>query len=156
MHFSVVCAEDLPRVADNADAPGRDFGDFDRRRYERICANWPRGAVEPAFYKIPAAQAPVLLTSGGADPVTPPRHGDRVAQQLGAKARHVVVPAAGHGVINLPCMREVVARFIEAKTDEDALAVKAECAKTMPRPLAYVPPNPELPPVKKANKEALQ
>lgn len=153
MHFSVVCAEDLPRVADNRDAPGRDFGDFDRRRYERICANWPRGTVDPAFYTVPPATAPVMLTSGGADPVTPPRHGERVTAALGAQARHVVVPAAGHGVTNLPCMRDVVARFIEAKSDAEALAVKLDCAATMPRPLAYVPPNPELPPVKKNQPE---
>lgn len=149
MHFSVVCAEDLPQLPRNQDAPGRDYQGYDLQRYQRLCANWPRGTVDAGFYQVPAAQSPVLLTSGGADPVTPPRHGERVAKQLGAKARHVVVPAAGHGVINLPCMREVVARFIEAKTDEEALAVKADCAAKMPRPLAFVPPNPELPPVKK-------
>jgi pimeloyl-ACP methyl ester carboxylesterase len=153
MHFSVVCAEDLPPLAANRDAPGRDFIDHDRRRYERICANWPRGAVDPAFYTLPPARSPVLLTSGGADPVTPPRHGERVVAALGAQARHVVVPAAGHGVTNLPCMRDVLARFIEAKTDEAALAVKADCAATMPRALAFVPPNPALPPVKKTQPE---
>ncbi|MBN8505458.1 MAG: alpha/beta fold hydrolase [Burkholderiales bacterium] len=155
MHFSVVCAEDLPQLETNRDAPGRDYAAYDLQRYQRICANWPRGAVEPGFYKVPAAQSPVLLTSGGADPVTPPRHGERVAKALGAKALHVVVPAAGHGVINLPCMREVVARFVEAKSDDEALAVKTDCAKNMPRALAFVPPNPELPPVKKnESKEA--
>lgn len=149
MHFSVVCAEDLPRLATNQDPPGRDYTDMDRRRYERICANWPRGTVSADFYTTPPAQTPVLLTSGGADPATPPRHGERVAKALGANALHTVVPAAGHGVIYLPCMREVVAKFIEAKTDPDALAVKTDCAKDMPRALAFVPPNPLLPPVKK-------
>ena len=72
---------------------------------------------------------------------------------LGLSVQLGWVPAAGHGVTNLPCMRDVVARFIEAKSDAEALAVKLDCATTMPRPLAYVPPNPELPPVKKNQPE---
>lgn len=153
MHFSVVCAEDLPRLAASQDAPGRDFGDADLQRYQRICDGWPRGTVDADFYKIPPAQSPVLLTSGGADPVTPPRHGERVARLLGAKALHQVVPSAGHGVINLPCMREVVARFIEAKSEAEALAVKTDCAKDLPRALAFVAPDPLLPPLPKKNPE---
>jgi len=92
-------------------------------------------------------------SSGGADPATPPRHGERVARLLGPKALHQVVPAAGHGVINLPCMRDVVARFIEAKSEAEALALKTDCAKDMPRALAFVPPNPLLPPLPKKNPE---
>jgi hypothetical protein len=48
-----------------------------------------------------AAPAATLLLSGGIDPATPPRHGARVAQALGPKARHVVVPNAGHGLLAL-------------------------------------------------------
>ena len=149
MHFSVVCAEDLPRMSASKDAPGADYASVDAQMYERVCANWPRGTVPSAFYEMPKATGAVLLLSGGADPVTPPRHGERVAAALGAQAKHVVVPAAGHGVMGLPCMREVLAKFIEAKTDAEALAVKAECAASMPRATAFVPPNPLLPPVKK-------
>lgn len=156
MHFSVVCAEDLPRMAaGGSEAQGKDYQRIDAQFYERVCKNWPRGQVPAAFYEMPAAQAPVLLLSGGDDPVTPPRHGERVAKALGAKAIHQVVPAAGHGVMNLPCMRDVLARFIDAKTDEAALAVKTGCAAPMPRPLAFVPPNPYLPPIEK-KKEAQQ
>ncbi len=149
MHFSVICAEDLPRMALSKDAPGPDYGAIDAQMYERVCRNWPRGTVPEAFYSMPKAQTAVLLLSGGADPVTPPRHGERTAAALGPMAKHVVVPAAGHGVSGLPCMRDVMARFIEAKTDAEALAVKAECAATMPRATAFVPPNPLLPPVQK-------
>jgi len=149
MHFSVVCAEDLARMAVSKDAPGADYGLVDAQLYERVCANWPRGTVPAAFYEMPKAPAAVLLLSGGADPVTPPRHGERVAAALGAQAQHVVVPAAGHGVMRLPCLRDVLAKFIEAKTDAEALAVKADCAKPMRRATAFVPPNPLLPPVKK-------
>jgi pimeloyl-ACP methyl ester carboxylesterase len=145
MHFSVVCAEDLARLeaagsGDAANVPGADFGRDFAERYRQVCAGWPRGAVPAAFYDIPAAPAPALVLSGGADPATPPRHGERVVRQLGAKARHVVVAEAGHGVMGLPCMRDVLFRFIGAETEAEALAVKADCAAAVPRPPAFVPP----------------
>ncbi|MBK6469688.1 MAG: alpha/beta fold hydrolase [Betaproteobacteria bacterium] len=139
MHFSVVCAEDMPRLAQAADAPGADFADAFAAQYRRICDGWPRGAVPAAFYTLPPAPAATLVLSGGADPVTPPRHGERVAKALGVKARHVVVPQAGHGVMALPCMRNVLFRFIDAETDEAALQVAADCARGIPRPPAFVP-----------------
>ena len=140
MHFSVVCAEDLPRLAQATDRPGRDFGGAAVELYEKTCAQWPRGEVPAAFYSVPAAPAATLVLSGGADPVTPPRHGERVTKALGANARHVVVPQAGHGVMSLPCMRDVLFRFIDAATDADALAVDATCAVGIPRPALFVPP----------------
>lgn len=140
MHFSVVCAEDMPRLAQSKDHPGSDFGLADRESYTRNCRDWPRGEVPADFYAIPPATAPVLVLSGGADPATPPRHGERVAQALGAKAVHVVVPQAGHGVMGLGCMRDVLFRFIDAATDEQALKLDTSCATRIPRPPAFLPP----------------
>ncbi|MEQ1895038.1 MAG: hypothetical protein ABL998_21060, partial [Planctomycetota bacterium] len=45
----------------------------------------------------------------------------RVTQALGAQARHVVVPQAGHGVMALACMRDVLFRYVDAQTDDAAL-----------------------------------
>jgi pimeloyl-ACP methyl ester carboxylesterase len=139
MHFSVVCAEDLPRLAQAPDRPGTDFGDTFAAQYRQICADWPRAEVPPAFYTVPPTASPVLLLSGGADPVTPPRHAARAALALGPKARHVVVLQAGHGVMALGCMRDVLFRFIDAASDDEALKVEADCAARMPRPGAFVP-----------------
>ncbi len=121
------------------DAPGADFGDEQARLYQRACATWPRGAVPAAFYTVPRSASPVLLLSGGLDPATPPRHAARVAQALGPLAQHVVVPNAGHGVMNIGCMRDVVYRFIDAVDDRDAVAVDASCVKAIPRPPAFQP-----------------
>lgn len=139
MHYSVVCSEDLPSLDRAVDAPGRDFGSTVAAQYRRVCADWPRGAVPPAFYRIPPAPAATLVLSGGADPATPARHGERVARALGALARHVVVPEAGHGVMGLPCMRDVLFRFVDAESDERALAVDAGCALGIPRPPVFAP-----------------
>ncbi len=134
MHFSVVCAEDAPRMA--AGAPDEAFA----RLYRRTCADWPRGTVPAGFYRVPPAPVPVLLLSGGADPVTPPRHAERVAQALGTNARHVVVKEAGHGVMGLGCMRDVLYRFVDAESEAQALLVDAACAQRVPRPPAFEPP----------------
>lgn len=141
MHFSVVCAEDVPRLEAglSKDAPGRDFADNDAKLYTQVCKNWPRATVAPEFFSIPPAPSPVLLLSGGADPATPPRHGERTAKALGLKAQHIVVPEAGHGVMGIVCMRDVLFRFIDAKTDAAALPQDASCASKIPRPPAFVP-----------------
>ena len=152
MHASVVCAEDVPLLADAAgsvgaagaagvagntgavDPPGADFGDSFAVLYRRLCADWPRGAVDPAFRTMPPARSAVLLLSGSLDPATPPRHGERAAKALGGKARHLVVANAGHGTTAVGCMRDVVFRFVDAADDASALAVDASCAARIPRP----------------------
>ena len=142
MHFSVVCAEDAPRMAQASDPPGADFGRTLGALYARVCVDWPRGAVPEAFYRLSASATPVLLLSGGLDPITPPRHTDRVARALGAQARSVVVPNAGHGVMGVGCARDLIQRFIDAADDAAALALDTTCLVAVPRPPAFVPLQP--------------
>ncbi len=139
MHFSVVCSEDLPRMSLAPEPDSPQFGQAFARVYQRVCADWPRSAVDAGFYTTPAAPAATWLLSGGDDPATPPRHGERTARALGAKARHTVVPHAGHGVTALPCLRDAVQRFIDAPDDDAALEVDADCAAAVPRPRLFVP-----------------
>lgn len=137
LHFSVICSED-----EAAGAPPESVGDFagvEAALYREVCSAWPRGEVPQAFRTIPPAPVAVLLLSGGADPATPPRHADRVARSLGAKARHEVVPNAAHGVLALPCVRDAMYRFIDAETDLQAMEVSTDCAREVPRPTSFVP-----------------
>ncbi len=139
MHFSVVCAEDMPRLAASPDAPGADFGRSGIDLYQSACHDWPRGEVSQAFYRLTPASAPTLLLSGGIDPAAPPRHAERVARALGAQARHVVVPNAGHGVMGQGCMPDILTHFVAAQTGAQALDIDAGCATAIPRPFAFVP-----------------
>jgi pimeloyl-ACP methyl ester carboxylesterase len=143
MHFSVICAEDFPRMEVRPGLPvqatGADFGEELAELYVKVCTDWPKGPVPSEFYRVGPAPVATLLLSGGADPATPPRHGARMAAALGAMARHVVVPQASHGVMAVACMPDAVFRFIDAGSDDDALAVDADCAEAMPRPPAFVP-----------------
>ena len=139
MHFSVICAEDAPRMATVKETKGLDFGDSSAQLYAKVCASWPQGAVPAEFYSTPRSASPVLLLSGGLDPATPPRHALRVAQALGSKALNVVVPNAGHGVMNVGCMRDVIYKFIDAEEDDAALKVATDCAAAVPRPGVFEP-----------------
>ncbi|WOB08337.1 alpha/beta hydrolase [Piscinibacter gummiphilus] len=138
MHFSVVCSEDLSRLVAGRDTVPGDFADG-RTLYEKACADWPRGELPEAFYRIGTSPVPVLLLSGGLDPATPPRHGERVARALGAKARHVVVPNAGHGVLGIGCGPELLTRFVDHEEERAALALDTRCVQGVPRPPAFRP-----------------
>ena len=157
-HHAVICNEDLgpaPTGADAAAAPSSVapaaaststvFGDSLLRQYQQACAGWPRAAVAPSFYSLPQAASPTWLLSGGQDPVTPPRHAERVARALGPLAHHTVVPNAGHGVTALGCLADAVARFI-SDGDASKLPAAADCAQAVPRPLAWQAPGLGLPP----------
>lgn len=139
MHFSVVCSEDMPAAGPRP--PGAsDFGQGLAPVYLQVCEGWPRAAVDAAFRHLPPASAPTLMLSGGIDPATPPRHAERVAGALGPNARHEVVANAGHGLLALPCVRDLVFRFVDADTDAAALQMDTGCARDLPRPPAFVPP----------------
>jgi pimeloyl-ACP methyl ester carboxylesterase len=142
-HFSVICAEDEPRITPAAAAEAvraTPFAEPNLLTYREVCRDWPRGTVPADFYTLGPAPAPTLLLSGGADPATPTRHGERVARALGAQARHVVVEQAGHGVLATGCLRDAAVRFIQAEDDTAALAVATDCARGVPRPPAWQAP----------------
>jgi len=148
MHFSVVCTEDAladARATPSADAAvGNSAAVLQAayaRPYRELCPRWPRGELPAGYAQIGASPAPVLAFSGGLDPVTPPRHAQRVVDALGAKARHLVAPNIGHGVMTGACGRELLQAFIGAETDAAALAIDAGCLARMPRPPAYEPPD---------------
>jgi len=147
MHFSVICSEDWPVLEGRVPGVGSPPIPEEARSavlkstelYQIACRTWPRAEIDPGFYQIKPSPAPVVLLSGGADPVTPPRHAERVARLLGDKAVHAVVPHAGHGVMGIPCVRDALFDFINAETDEKALKARIDCAKDIPAPMSFVP-----------------
>lgn len=139
MHFSVVCAEDQPRVTTPS---ALSWNHSTQALYTQVCAQWPLGEVPSNFTQIPVSPAPVLLLSGGLDPITPPRHGQRVAQALGAKARHVVIEGAGHGLMGVGCLSQLITDFIRG-TESQALALDPRCALDIPRPPLFELPGQE-------------
>lgn len=116
MFLSVICSEDAPRIGDgeiSTTARGTYLGGGWIRSILAGCAVWPEADLDEAFFDPVRADVPALLISGAADPVTRPRWADGVAERL-PRARHVVVPAAGHLPTFPGCTDELALRFLEA------------------------------------------
>ncbi len=137
LHFSVTCAEDVPRIKDGdvaqalKDLPGRELA----QRLIAVCGIWPRG-IAPAELLLPLqSDVPALLVSGGMDPVTPPAYGDTVAKGLSI-SRHVVAPGYGHIVTPHACGPRMLAAFVESA---DPAKLPAACVtyfeKSVPPPV---------------------
>lgn len=133
MFLSVVCAEDVPRIT--ADDIERESADrfigtalFDTQL--QPCAFWPRGTVTDDYYAPVTADCPVLLLSGADDPVTPPMWAEHVAASL-PRAKHLVVPGAGHITLTRGCVPQLVATFLETAQVE---SVDGACLAALARP----------------------
>jgi pimeloyl-ACP methyl ester carboxylesterase len=114
LFYSVTCAEDVPRLT--AEARTKALADPQTRGLISdvlgVCDFWPRGAL-PADFATPVTSAvPVLLLSGGLDPVTPPAYAAEVAKTL-AQSRALVAPGFGHIVSSRTCGPQLLAKFVE-------------------------------------------
>lgn len=127
MHNSVMCTEDLPFIdRDAIDFAALDqtyIGPLQLEALETICSLWPQGPIDQAFNDPLATDIPVLLLSGTADPITPPRYGDMAMVEM-TNARHITNPNQGHGQVIAGCMAEVLADFIATA---DPAGLDASC-----------------------------
>ena len=74
------------------DKPGSEFGTDFAGSTRRSAPTGRAARSRRSSTTLPPSRSPALVLSGGLDPATPPRHGERVAAALGPLARHVVVP----------------------------------------------------------------
>lgn len=143
MHYAVICAEDMPRVDAAAIAAAKTtrFGTVFIDVYRDACRAVPTRAVPAAFYALPAHDVPVLILSGGADPATPPRHGERIAAAL-PHARHLVAPNLGHGVTAQGCAPELITKFVRQANFD---GIDGACLARLPAPSFFQPIDNEVP-----------
>jgi pimeloyl-ACP methyl ester carboxylesterase len=149
MHFAVICAEDMPHVDSRARAAAAAtrFGDGAIGLYEQACRKVPVRAVPDAFYGPPIADVPVLVLSGGLDPVTPPRHGNEIARSL-PRVLHLTAPQLGHGISAHGCAPDLIGRFIRQAAGAGRAPFAgiedgkdAGCLARLPAAMAFQPPS---------------
>lgn len=145
MHNTIMCTEDVPFIDhssfDHEALKSTYIGAFQLEALEAICSVWPAGPLDNGFATPLATDIPVLLLSGDADPITPPRYAELAAVDL-VRARHLIGEKQGHSQLAAGCMPKIIADFVAA-ADPDAIA--ADCLlKTfvMPFFLDYSGPNP--------------
>ena len=135
LHYSVTCAEDIPRVspAEAATALANLRARKVAEKALAVCAGWPKGA-SPADATTPVrSETPVLILSGGLDPVTPPANGAEVAKTLPA-SRHIVARGYGHIVSPHACGPRLIAAFIDDPTFATLPASCVDHFEKSPRP----------------------
>jgi pimeloyl-ACP methyl ester carboxylesterase len=79
--------------------------------FRRACRALPRGRVPPHAASLRVTRVPALLLAGGADPLDPTAN-LRGWRRVFPDGRLIVVPGAGHGTIEYPCVQMLVARFV--------------------------------------------
>ena len=138
MQNSVVCSEDVPLFATAGIDRGRiaaTFAGLDQLDgLTEICKLWPQGPVDSDLHSPLRSTIPTLLLSGEADPVTPPRDAQQVAQGL-LHHRHLVLPGEGHGQLATGCVPRLMAEFLNDASPE---GLDAACLKQQAPPTFFV------------------
>jgi pimeloyl-ACP methyl ester carboxylesterase len=146
LYLSITCAEDVPFVPKDAEArdAGTYLGTYRIREQRAACAEWPRGSV-PRYHGEPVrSRVPVLITTGLLDPVTPPAHGDLVAQTL-PNSVHIRVPAGAHGfggLRGLDCLDTIRRDFVQRGSVK---GLDTSCVRKIARPGFDIPAGGEVP-----------
>ena len=135
LHYSVTCAEDVPRVtaADAASALASLRTKTLAERALSVCTAWPKGIVPADATTRVKSDVPVLILSGGLDPVTPPANGADVAKSL-PDSRHIVAQGYGHIVSLHACGPRLIAAFVDDPTFESLPASCVEYFEKSRRP----------------------
>ena len=145
MHNSVMCTEDLPfidRHSVDFEALAKTYiGTMQFEALEAICSIWPRGPIDDDFNEPLATDIPVLLLSGTADPITPPRYAEMAMVEMTNK-RHIANLHQGHGQVIAGCMPDVVADFIASADPAEVDDTCMEHAFVMPFFTDFAGPSP--------------
>lgn len=123
MHNAVICTEDQPIInilSEEQKLALRQtyLGITPLQALEASCRHWPAGVLDADFHEPVKSDKPVLILSGGSDPVTPPAYGEQLMQHL-PNGLHIVNPFQGHMQIALGCGPTVVANFITRGNTHD-------------------------------------
>ena len=136
MFWSIVCNEPWARwspTRTQAASRGTYLAErtaLDAALASTVCSVWPKLA-QPAWSSARVrSDVPVLLVVGGNDPQDPLANVRNAVREL-PSSRTVVVPNAGHGALQLGCLRKLAQQFVERGT---AVGLDTRCAAR------YTPP----------------
>jgi pimeloyl-ACP methyl ester carboxylesterase len=145
MHNAIVCTEDVPyydEAAIDYDGLAASYmGNAQLETLQAICSVWPSGAIDENFKQPLATALPVLLLSGDADPITPPRYAEAAAVKM-TNSLHLIGRHQGHGQVAVGCMPQLVAKFVDSA---DPGQLETECLErsfVMPFFLGFSGPQP--------------
>ena len=145
MHNAVMCTEDAPFIDwDNLDHDAiraSYMGPVQLDAIKTMCSVWPPGVLDEDLREPLASDVPVLLLSGGADPITPARYAEMAAVDLRA-AWLLTGEDQGHGLAVVGCMPRIIGEFVKAAALADDAAECLADAFVMPFFVDYSGPAP--------------
>lgn len=145
MHNAVMCSEDAPFYDANAidqDALEASYiGIVQLNAIRTMCSLWPAGPVDDDFREPLDTAIPVLLLSGDADPITPPRYASLAMVDL-ERARHLIGVLQGHGQAAVGCTPVLIGDFVSSADPEGLDATCLERSFVMPFFLDFGGPAP--------------
>lgn len=143
MTLSFLCAEDIAKISpqEALEWGKKSFAqDTFYRNFANLCSVWPHADPNSLPDDLDApwtGDVPLIALSGMYDPITPVSGGDHVVKTL-ENARHIIVPAAGHGVFSTKCVPYLMNKFIEDIKPDD---LDISCLDGIKRPLFVIGSN---------------
>lgn len=139
MQFSVLCAEDAPRITPEEaqrESASTVFGGNLLELRLKACEFWPKATVPAEYYEPVKSDVPTLILSGELDPVTPPMWGELAAKTL-TNSLHLVAPGTGHGVLGTGCGPRIINDFLQRGSVH---GLDSSCLKALRRPPFFLTP----------------
>lgn len=136
MFYAVTCTEDAPLIDANESAQDSQDSVFGDRTvdFAEVCESWQKGEVSPQFREPVVSDVPVLMLSGEADPITPPRHAEKVAENL-SNDLHLIFAGMGHGNMVAVCGSDIFTAFVESGT---LSGLETDCVNKVSPPPFFV------------------
>lgn len=131
LYMSVTCAENAAFYTDAVLKTHRQVSVFSGTDLKALCKVWPSAALTAADVAPVRSNRPVLILSGGFDPITPVRFGTETHTRF-LHSSLVVFPNQGHGIIPVSkCAQTIVETFFSSPNQ----AVNSICAVKDLKPL---------------------
>jgi len=145
MHNAVLCTEDAPFIdwssVDQSAIKASYMGPMQLEAIHVMCAVWPQGVLDADLREPLATDKPVLLLSGGADPITPPYFAALAAVAM-RQQWQITGEQQGHGLAAVGCMPRILAEFVAAASLADVATDCLQDAFVMPFFIDYTGPTP--------------
>ncbi|MDK1024899.1 MAG: alpha/beta fold hydrolase [Gammaproteobacteria bacterium] len=138
--LSILCSEELSRITDQEIEQmsqngfvGSAFIDV----YKNACSVWPKAKIPAIYSDFKQLDIPVLILSGQLDPVTPPRWGEKMAENY-PDSLHLIANNTGHNVAAVECADELMEKFVNAASVAN---LDGSCLLEIKRPSFFTSPS---------------
>lgn len=136
MFYAVACTEDVPLISADEASESSEQTVFEDRTslLLSVCSEWQAGKVSDEFRAPITSDVPVLIFSGAADPITPPYHAEKIAENL-TNELHLVFDDMGHGNLSSVCSVNIFSIFIENASSD---GIDVACVDAVEAPPFFV------------------